>query len=93
MALINFTGQITSASPSCPVLPDGAQALVAGAGTDTFPSAVTIYVGVTGNVTILPLHGGASVTFVGVPAGVVVPCRAAGIDWTTTTAASLVAIY
>jgi hypothetical protein len=35
MAVINFTGPLTTASPFCPVLPDGAQAITPN-DTDTF---------------------------------------------------------
>lgn len=60
---------------------------------DTFETAVNIYVGGTGNVAVRPAGGGAAITFIGLPAGVMVPCEVIGVNSTGTTATSLVAVY
>ena len=78
-----------AAMPSFP----GSALAVTPSDVDEFASAVTIYVGGAGNVTVRPAFGGAAVTFVGLPAGSVVPCLVIGVDATGTTATSLVAIY
>lgn len=75
-----------------PEFPRGAVA-VTPSDANSFVEPVSIYVGVAGNVAIRPANGGAAVTFVGLPAGAVLPCMAIGVNATNTTATSLVAIY
>ena len=54
-----------------------------------------IYVGVTGDLTVHFLRGGAStfVTFVAVPAGAMLPIRVDMVRATNTTATSIVALF
>lgn len=51
-----------------------------------------LYVGGAGNVAVL-MASGQTVTFVGVPAGTVLPIRIARVNSTSTTATSIVALY
>lgn len=63
-------------------------------GDDLYAKAVTVYVGVAGNVTIRPeAQPSTTVTFQNVPAGSLVPCRALGVMATGTTATGLVGLY
>lgn len=78
--------------PVVPVFPGGAKAITP-ADADTFAVPVAVYVGVTGNVAVTPANGGANVTFVGVPAGAVLPIMVRAVLSTGTTATSLVACY
>lgn len=82
---------LTTVSGACPTFPDGAKSVPPG--TNIFAAPVSIYVGGTGNVVVMPANGGASVTFVGLPAGSMVPCRVLSVVAEGTTAASLVAVY
>lgn len=84
--------EFSNESSTIPVFPGGALA-VTPSDVDTFERAATIYVGVAGNVAILPANGGSAVTFVAVPAGSVVPCRALAVLATGTTATTMVAVY
>ena len=77
---------------SAPEYPRGAKAITP-SDTDVFEQAVSVYVGVAGDVVIRPANGNSAVTFKGMPAGSVVPCMAIGVNATSTTATNLVAIY
>lgn len=61
---------------------------------DTYDPPVNVYVGVAGNVAIVPSRGDGStaVTFVGLAAGSVLPCKALKVMATNTTATTLVGI-
>ncbi len=91
MATITFP-DLTTISAACPTYPDGAKAITP-LDADVFAAPVSIYVGGTGNVAVRPANGQAAVTFVGLPAGSMVPCRVIGVNATNTTATSLVAVY
>jgi len=58
---------------------------------DAQPS--TVYVGVAGNVAVIPAGNTTSVIFVGIPAGGIVPCKVTRVLVTGTTALSMVAVY
>ncbi len=61
--------------------------------TDDFAFMVRgIYVGGTGNVVVVT-PSGAAITFVGVPAGAVLPVKAKRVNSTNTTATSMVGLY
>lgn len=63
--------------------------------TNTYSSPVSVYVGVAGDVAIVPWSAGSSgtsVVFKNMPAGSVVPCQAIIINATSTTATNLVAV-
>lgn len=63
--------------------------------SDTTDEAVDfrgIYVGVTGNVVVVPRTGSA-VTFVGAQAGSIIPVRGKRVNSTSTTATNLVGLY
>ena len=51
-----------------------------------------LYIGVGGNIVVVPPQGSA-VTFIGVVAGTILPVQAIRVNSTSTTAASIVAIY
>ena len=53
----------------------------------------SLYVGVTGNVTVVMASGGAVITFVAVLAGAILPVRCSRVNATDTTATSIVALY
>lgn len=74
-----------------PAFPGNAVAITK-SDTDTFAQPVTVYVGGDGDVAITPANGGSTVTFVGMKAGSVVPCRAIAV-LAATTATNLVAVY
>lgn len=84
-------GVITTASPQCPVLPDGAKAIVP-ADADTFAGAVAVFVGGAGVVTCSPANGGADVAIT-MPAGGIIPFRVVAVKATGTTATLMVAVY
>lgn len=52
-----------------------------------------IYVGGAGNVSVIAADDSTAVTFVGVPAGAILPVRAKIVRATSTTATSIVAMY
>lgn len=91
MALITFSN-ITSVSPQCPTLPDGAKALTK-SDTDTYNTAIIVYCGGTGDIAVVPVNGAGSVTFTNFPAGQVLPVRVVQVLSTGTTATGLVGIY
>lgn len=70
----------------------GGGASVTPSDTQKLSNPSVIYVGVTGNVKVLTAQGD-TVTFVGVPAGGIVPVQAIQVFSTGTTASSLIAIY
>lgn len=74
-----------------PTFPSGAVAITP-SDDDTFLKPVAVYVGTTGDVRIVPASGGAAVTFVGVPAGSMVPCLARAVYATGTDADDLVGV-
>lgn len=98
MAGLVFGATIATSNPSTDgsggvtAFPHGAIA-VTPSDTDVFASPVTVYVGVTGNVRVVPANGGSAVTFVGVPAGGVVPVKVRQVYSTSTTATSIVAVF
>ena len=59
---------------------------------DVYNAPFYVYVGVAGNVAIVPAGSNTAVTFVGVAAGTVIPCKAKAVFATNTTATSLVAL-
>lgn len=71
-----------------PFFPSGAKAVTVG---DTYTAPVTIYVGVAGDVTVVPLKGDATVTFKNVPAGACVPVRVTSVS--AATATNMVAVF
>jgi hypothetical protein len=74
-----------------PAFPSGAIAITP-SDADTFLQPVAVYVGATGNVAVTPASGGANVTFVGLPAGAMVPCMVRAVLSTGTTATSLIGV-
>ena len=78
--------------PALPGFP-GAAFAITKSDSDTFAQPVTVFVGGAGDVAILPANGGAAVTFKGLPAGSVVPCRAIAVMSTNTSATDMVAVY
>jgi len=52
-----------------------------------------LYVGGAGNVSVIATDDSVAVTFVGVPAGSILPVRAKIVRSTSTTATSIVAMY
>lgn len=69
-----------------------AVAVVAHDSTDFATDARSIYVGVTGDVTLLT-SGGEVITFTAVPAGAILPIRTRRVNTTSTTASNMVALY
>jgi len=61
-------------------------------GTDLNITARALYIGVAGDVVVIT-KGGETVTFVGVPAGAILPVSVARVKSTSTTAASIVALW
>lgn len=55
--------------------------------------SVAIYVGTTGNVAVKTLNHDTSVTFVGVPAGAIIPGNFTRIMSTSTTASTILIAY
>jgi hypothetical protein len=80
---------ITNPSPTFPQFP-GDAAAVTKSDTTRFPPSV-IYVGVTGDVSVVTSQG-TTVVFVAVPAGATVPVRVIGVN-AATTASSMVRIF
>ena len=60
---------------------------------NNFPEPCTVYVGGAGDVVVLPWGSDAVVTFVGMPAGSVVPVRVKRVNSTSTTATDMVRVY
>ena len=60
--------------------------------TNTHEPPVIVYVGVGGDVAIVPPMSTTAVTFKNVPSGGVVPCKASKIMSTNTTATDMVAV-
>lgn len=58
-----------------------------------FSPCRAIYVGGAGDVVVVFAENGEAVTFVGVPAGTVLPVAAKRVNSTNTTATSMVALY
>ena len=85
------TPNITTLSPQCPSLPDAAQ-VITPSDTDTFATAVTVYVGGAGVVSCVPVNGNAALVIT-MPAGSVIPFRVSQVRATGTTATLLVAVY
>jgi hypothetical protein len=81
-------------SESMPAYPDNALAITK-SDASTYPSGVFVYVGTAGDVAIVPFgsKAGSAVTFVGLSAGAMVPCRAYKVMSTNTTASNLVGVY
>lgn len=52
-----------------------------------------LYVGVGGNVAVVPVGGTASVTFTGVVAGTIIPVMGRRVNSTNTTATNIVALF
>lgn len=82
----------SNASAIVPVFP-GAAFAITKSDADVFENPVTVYVGGAGDVAITPANGGSAVTFAGLAAGTVLPCRARAVLSTGTTATNLVAVY
>jgi hypothetical protein len=51
-----------------------------------------LYIGVTGNLSVT-MQGGGNVTFVGLPAGTVLPVRVTHVRSSSTTASSIINLY
>jgi len=84
-------GKATNYSPTFPMFPGGAVAVVP-SDTVMFPSPSVIYVGITGNVQVTTAQGD-TVIFTNVPAGGVIPVQVDQVLATGTTAANLVRVY
>lgn len=61
--------------------------------TNVLTSPGTIYVGVGGNVSVVPWEGSTAVLFKNLPAGAVIPVKVKQVKATSTTATDLVVIY
>lgn len=59
---------------------------------DVYDRGFYVYVGVAGDVAVLPEGSATSVTFAGMQAGCVLPCKVKAVLSTGTTASSLVAL-
>ena len=81
----------TNPSPTFPMFPGGAVAVVPSDSVNLASPSV-IYVGVGGNVSVMTAQGDI-VTFIGVPAGGVIPVQVARVNSTDTSASSMLAIY
>lgn len=81
----------TNYSPTFPMYPGGATAITP-SNTVNLTDPSIVYVGVGGNVRVLTAQGD-DVTFVGIPAGAVVPVQVIRVYSTSTTATNLVGIY
>lgn len=93
MAVIATPGALASSNSRAPRFPRQCLA-VTPSDTDTFAFPVTIYVGVAGDVAIIPAGGPATpVVFKNLPAGSLVPVEVSQVRSTATTATNLVAIY
>lgn len=81
----------TNYSPTFPMYPGGAVAITP-SNTVNLANPSVVYVGGAGNVRVLTAQGD-DVTFVNVPAGLVLPVQVIRVYSTSTTATSLVGIY
>lgn len=81
----------TNYSPTFPMYPGGA-ATITPSNTVNLANPSVVYVGVGGNVRVLTAQGD-DVTFVGIPAGAVLPVQVIRVYVTSTTATNLVGIY
>lgn len=81
--------------PGNPIVTEFPNVAVAVTPSDSvnLPYAMSIYVGATGNVSVLPEGSSTSVTYVGVPAGTVIPCKVRRVNSTNTTASSFIGHY
>ena len=61
--------------------------------TDANKQCKGLYVGGAGNVVVLAADDTATVTFIGVPAGTILPVRAKRVNSTSTTATSIIALF
>ena len=59
----------------------------------TIVNCRAIYVGTTGDVAVTTRDRGTAVTFVGVPAGTILPVQCSKVMSTNTTASDIVALY
>lgn len=84
-------GQKTQYSPTFPMFPASAAAVTPSDSANLSTPSV-IYVGVYGDVKVTTAQGD-TVTFVGLPAGTVIPVQVLRVWATGTSASSLVAIY
>ncbi len=84
-------GQKTNYSPTFPMFPGSAASVVPSDSTDLATPSV-IYVGDAGDVKVTTAQGD-TVTFVGVPAGGVIPVQVLRVWSTGTTATYMVAVY
>lgn len=81
----------TNYSPTFPMFPGDAEA-VNPSDTVNLTNPSVIYVGTTGNVKVRTSQG-SDVTFVGVPAGAVIPVQVIRVWNNGTSASNMVAIY
>lgn len=84
-------GKATNFSPTFPMFPGGAQAVVP-SDTVMFASPSVIYVGTSGDVQVTTAQGDV-VVFSNLPAGSVIPVQVDQVWVTGTTAANLVRVY
>lgn len=63
--------------------------------SSNFDVASTVYVGVAGDVVVIPWYpdGASAVTFVGLPAGATIPCLVRRVNSTGTTATNMVRVF
>lgn len=71
----------------------GAAAVTPSDSTDLPRIARALYVGVSGNISVICEDGGTAVTFTGLSAGQILPVRVKRVRSTSTTATSIVALY
>lgn len=83
------SSHLTASSLSYPA--EHAEAVTPSDATDLAIVSRALYVGATGNLSVIMLSG-VTVTFVGVPAGALLPLRVSRVRSTGTTASSVVAI-
>lgn len=81
-------------SGGIPSFPHGADEIVT-SDTDTHEPPISVYVGVAGDVAVVPAASpaAAAVVFKNVPAGSVLPCQVVKVMSTNTTATDMVALY
>lgn len=92
MAAVDNTRPVSvSGVEGIPAFPGGAKAITP-SDADTFVKPVAVYVGTAGDVAVRPANGDVAVTFVGVPAGSMVPVMVSAVLSTGTTASNLVGV-